>query len=668
MTEERVCKKCGTPADGSAAFCGVCDTYLGWSVNAEVAPPRQPGGPPAGRAGEQERVVPPGPGGDRGPKDQPPRREAPERVATPVASVKQSEVTVSPVAPATFDVDVKNDSTIVDSYTIHAADPPPWLTLAHGEANLLPGVLRTVQVTCSITPGVLAVAQRVTVPLFVRSGVDATRATPLAIDVVVPRSGPAATLVAQPNLIRLEDASEGSFRLRIDNRAANFGRQYVLGGTDPEGVVRLDFVPAAVDVPPGGTAEATVRFAAPAPPPGKELSRQLIVTATDPDGQISVPVTLAQSTSPPPESLPVRIRLEPAQLALVETTSAAVNVVLDNRGGHETVKFNLSGRDPGNEVGFRFEHARVAVQAGSLGYVRLVVETRPVPKGGSDNRPFSVVAVADDGREIEASGSLELSSRPDAIGSAKLYVHPEHLLTKGRKGTYAVDVDNRQGAEPLQVQLTGADEFGRARVTFKPPVLHVPPGQVARAAAFIEHSRPEGGSSSTRRVQITATSASGTISGEATFTQKADSYRRLWAVLLVLFGAITIAIGAFIWASDDGLSGDTVPDAADRLISAATDGDMPGIFDILTVVIAALLLLIALSLVLMLFGLIGAGRLVRVSAIFAALCGVGVAFAAPVAAIFAELFGADDPFRPGVLALVVPGAVIAFIGGVLLKK
>ena len=124
-----------------------------------------------------------------------------------------------------------------------------------------------------------------------------------------------------------------------------------------------------------------MRFAAPAPPPGKELSRQLIVTATDPDGQVSVPVTVAQSTSPPPESLPVRLRLEPAEVALVETTTAAVNVVLDNRGGHETVKFNLSGRDPGNEVGFRFEHPRVAVRAASLGYVRLVVETSAGPEG-----------------------------------------------------------------------------------------------------------------------------------------------------------------------------------------------------------------------------------------------------------------------------------------------
>jgi hypothetical protein len=662
VTEERVCKTCGTPADGSVAFCSVCDTYLGWSANAEVAP-RKPGTPPQGRAGEQERVAPdPGRHADRG-QQAPPRPEVkPDRVVAPVASAKQVEVTVSPTAPATFDVDIKNDSTIVDSYRIHAADPPQWLTVAHGEANLLPEVLRTVQVTFSITPGVLAIAQRVTVPLFVRSGVDPARATPLSVEVVVPRSGPAADLVAQPNLIRLEDATDGSFRVRLDNRAANFARQYVLGGTDPEGVVRLEFAPPTVDVPAGGTAEATARFTAPAPPPGKELSRQLTITATDPDGQVSVPVTVTQSTSPPPESLPVRLRLEPAEVTLVEATSATVNVVLDNRGGHETVKFNLSGRDPGNEVRFRFEHTRVAVRAGSLGYVQLVVDTPPVPKGASDNRPYSVVAVADDGREIEAGGTLQLSSRPDAITSARLYVHPEHLLTKGSKGTYAVDVDNRQGSELLHVQLSGADEYGRARLTFKPAVLQVPPGQVARATAVIEHSRPEGGSSSTRRVQFTAAAATGAITGEATFTQQADSYRKLWAVLLVLLGAIAVAVGVILWATDLG----SVTGAGRDLVDAAMDGDMPANADIATVSAAVLLGLMGLCVLLMLFGLTGTGKLVRRSAVLSVLCGIVLAVAndgAELADVTLSLV-----LDPAVLALVVIGAVVAYVGGILLKN
>ena len=260
---------------------------------------------------------------------------------------------------------------------------------------------------------------------------------------------------------------------------------------------------------------------------------------------MSVPVTLAQSTSPPPESLPVRIRLEPAQLALVEATSAAVNVVLDNRGGHETVKFNLSGRDPGNEVGFRFEHARVAVQAGSLGYVRLVVETRPVPKGGSDNRPFSVVATADDGREIEASGSLELSSRPDAIGSAKLLRPSRAPADQGAQGNLC-----GRRRQPAGRRAVAGAAVRRGRVRPGPDHLQAAgaacaPGQVGAGDRLHRAPAARGWQLVDARVQFAATSAAATIGGEATFTQTGRaSHRRLWAVLLVLLGAIALVIGA----------------------------------------------------------------------------------------------------------------------------
>ncbi|GAA3803367.1 hypothetical protein [Nocardioides panacisoli] len=662
MTEQRICKTCGTPADGSAAFCSVCDTYLGWSVNASAPEARQPDAAPRGRVG-----VPGGAGGAP-PQEPDPRvaqqREArPDRVVVPVASVKQAEVTLTAAAPATFEVDVKNDSTIVDSYTIQAADPPPWLTVTHGEANLLPGVLRTVQVTFAITPGVLAVAQRVTVPLFVRSGVDATRATPLSIVVDVPRSGPAATLVARPNLIRLVDSDRGSLHVQLDNRAANFARQYVLTATDPEGVVRVEFVPAAVDVPAGGSAEAEVRFAAPPPPPGKDLARQLTLTATDSEGQVGVAVTVEQSTSPPPESLPARIRLEPAEIAMADRTTAELNVVLDNRGGHEAVKFNLSGRDPGNQVGFRFEHARVAVREGSLGYVGLVVQTAPIARGESDSRPFSVVATTDDGREIEAAGSLELSAHPDPITTARLYIQPEHLVVKGRKGKYAVDVDNRQGGEPLQVRLSGSDEFGRARITFQPELLAVPPGQVGRSIAAIDHPRPDGGSSSTRQVQVAATSLTGSVDGRATFTQQTNSYRKLWAVLLVLLGATLLAVAAIGWAANPPVDG--VTGAVDRLTSVGSASDVQAA-DVVSVTTTVFLGLVLFSIAMMLLGLIGAGRLVRVSAIFAALWTGAVVATHPVATFFTDDPLGSVPAGLG-LAFALPGAVLAFIGGILLK-
>ena len=53
--------------------------------------------------------------------------------------------------------------------------------------------------------------------------------------VVVPPSGPPATLLAHPTLVRLEDRAQGAFAVRLDNRAANHPRQYRLSASDPEG-------------------------------------------------------------------------------------------------------------------------------------------------------------------------------------------------------------------------------------------------------------------------------------------------------------------------------------------------------------------------------------------------------------------------------------------------
>lgn len=631
-----------------ADFCHVCDTYLGWSVNTNTAVP-----PPGG--GALAPPPPPPPPGIRPDTPAQPPVDAPrrDRIAPPVASLTQTEVVVSPEAPATFEVSIKNDSTIVDSYVITLADPPNWLTLVHSESNLLPATVRTVLVTLAIRPGVTAIAQRVKMPIALQSSVDPTQVTQLEIEVVVPRSGPQALATAHPQVIRLADVSEGTFTVELDNRAANFARRYHLSASDAEDVVRVGFVPAVLDVPAGGNAEATVRFSAPAPSPGKDLSRQLMVTATDPEGAVSVTVTVAQSTAAPPDSLPVRVRLEPAAPALVDTGTTAVNVVLDNRGGHALVKFNLSGRDPGGKVRFLFDHTRVAVQAGTLGYVRVVLETSLPPRGASESRPFSVTAVTDDGHESEATGTLELSSRPDPITSAALHIHPEHLATKGRKGSYAVDVDNRRGGEPLHVRLSGADEYGTARLSFQPDVLLVPPGQTARAGLVIEHARPSGGATASRRVQVRATSASGSVESEATFTQHTENLRRLWAVLTVLLGVCVLLPGVILWAVEPELDSNAIDSAVRRVINDANAQQMPDSSAVMTSAAGALLLLLVLSAGLMLLGLTGGGRLVRAAAIVAAVSGVGVLVASGL---------------PIGLPFIIGGAVVAFAGGVMLRR
>jgi hypothetical protein len=423
-----------------------------------------------------------------------------------------------------------------------------------------------------------------------------------------------------------------------------------MSASDPEGVVVLDFVPSVVDVPAGETADSTVRFAAPEPPPGKDASRQLTVTATDDDGPVAVQVTIVQVTSPEPERHPVRLRLEPSQVSAVDTTAVDLDIVVDNRAGHEDAVVSLRGRDPANAVSFVFDHNGFTVPAGRAVRLGMHLGSAPPPRGQSVTRPFTVVAFAG-GSEAEVSGTLELSSRPAAIATARVRLVPDHLVVSSRRGTFAVELDNRYGAEPLQVVLSGADEFGRAGFRFSPAQVAIPPGQVARTSVVVEHPMPAGGTSASRRIQVTAAAGADAVHGEAVFTQQARSYRRLWAILAVVVGALLAVLGVLLYRGEPELSG--VEGAVRSLIDDARSQSTPDADEIRLVVAVGALGLVLLCAVLMLFGLIGTtGRSIRIASIVAALAAVGATMSSGVA---------------GGIALVLVGAVVAFVGGILVR-
>ena len=366
---DQVCDTCGTSNPASASFCRVCDTFLGWHDDMDEPTPGPAATDPAeAGSGSEQSTTTQADGTPTPPQD---------RVRPPAVSPDTAEVVVTAVAPGSFELSIKNDSTIVDSYVIQPSAPPSWLTVVHSDTNLLPNQVRTVQVTLAVRPLELALAQRTTIPLQVRSSVDPGQFTEVAVTVVVPKDGPPATLVAHPSLIRLEDRGQGTFSLRFDNGAANFPRQYRLSASDPEGVVVFEFAPPTVDVAAGETADAVVRFAAPEPAPGEDITRQLTITGVDDDGPVSVQVTVSQSTMPEPERQPVRMRVEPSKVAIVDSSTATVDLLIDNRAGTELVKVNLSGRDEARAVSFDFEFRRVAIPAGKQGWVRVQARDRP---------------------------------------------------------------------------------------------------------------------------------------------------------------------------------------------------------------------------------------------------------------------------------------------------
>lgn len=637
---DRICTACGAANPPTATFCGTCDAYVDWGdpVTTDDATPR--GVPPD--AGAPATDAGPATGDPTGS----PTTAGPEPdVRAPVATVGTTDVVVAPGRPGTTTVQLRNVSDVVDGLVVHPTAPPPWLVVTHEDAHLMPGESRTVTVTFAARPGALVVAQRAVLDLAVRSSVDPTRATHVEVTLTVPRVGPPPTLTARPALLELADDEEGVLTMTVDNRAANFPRRYRLAAHDPQDVVRARFLPPVVDVPAGEAVDVSVRVTAPAPPPGSEVTRQVTVTGVGDDEQVAAAVTLVQRTAAPPPHVPVRVRLEPSHLRSDDGGVAAFDVVVDNRAGHEAAAVALVGRDPAHAVGFAFGEERLVVPAGRAARVRAHARAQAPQPGTTRSLPF-VVVVADGTSEVEAPGVLEVAARPAPISTARLWVEPATLVTQRRGGTYLVHVDNRRGGDPLQVRLAGADELGRARLTFTPATVVVPPGLVGTVRLAVDAARPPVGTSTSRRLRVAATDGREAVETEAVLSQSTPDRRPVVKRWLVWLGAALAVLGAlrpWIGRAID-------PEAVVWEATAAVEGDREAIAFTATASSSVLVLLLAL---LMLLGLNGSrGRGIR----FAALLMVPLALVAGVLGTPANG-----------LVIVLVGAVLGFVGGVLAR-
>ncbi|WP_136709669.1 DUF2905 domain-containing protein [Agromyces sp. H66] len=701
---ERTCETCGAKNDVGARFCATCDAYLGWDVGRSTLGgdaltgtiPRVVGTVPtdttaaagtaaAGTAAAGTTAPGAGTGGSSAASgtatDVPtvdgsgavteaaatepavtipaegepePGDRDPSRYDPPDVDVTTPEVTIAQDAPARVELSIENTSTIVDGYVIEAVDPPAWLELTHPDTHLMPGERRTVPVSLTMRPGVLVLAQRLTLAFVVRSMEDPRLTIDASVHVTVPPRGPRISLEARPTLIRLEDSGSGSLSLRLDNRGANYPQTVGLSGSDPESVVRFAFSPAVVEVPAGAMVEAAVNFTAPQPAPGQQLNRQLTVTASNDEGPITAIVTLVQHTTPAPVDQPIRVRLQPSTLRIADASDADFDVHVDNRGGHNGVTVSLAGNDPEHRLAFAFAPARFLAVPGHITRAHGRVRAHLPARGSTATHPFTVVA-SDGTNDVEASGVLEITSSAAAITTAELQVEPPKLnVGTRREGRFAVIVDNRRGAEPLHVTFSARSEDGMARATFAPPQLAVGPGGVGQSQLRVSSPHPPANQVGVRRLEVEATDGAQSLSAAAELTQTAPNRRGPASKWLVIIGAILVVIGALSpWFAGFPPLLPFVEWIRELLtLSAFTVGAQ--------VVEPPLRLVLLVLALMMAFGLAGkAGGLTRKSAILVVLLSVGFL-----------IFLAITSFVPE-LALGLPivwfGAVLGYIGGVLAR-
>ncbi|WP_395245540.1 hypothetical protein ACGGZK_06925 [Agromyces sp. MMS24-K17] len=712
---ERVCEVCGTTNDASARFCRACNSYLGWDSGAATldgeplagsvptvvdsviteqdtppvvpvpaetgeatadapaeastspaptAPPgaatppeasAQPGasGQPAAPVPTEASATPPP--AAPGQATAPAATAAPARVEAPEASFDATEVLLTPDAPATATLRLVNPSSIVDGYDVVAVDPPAWLVFEPGDAHLMPAQELAVPVRLALREGVLVFAQRLVQPVRIRSQADPTLVADAALDLTVPPVGPSVALEVRPSLIRLEDHAAGEFTVRLDNRAANFPQTVRLSAADSEALVRFAFAPAVVTAPPGQAVEVRVSFTAPEPEPGRELSRQITVEASNDAGRTAVPVTIVQRTAAVEVDAPVRARVEPSAFRIEHGATGDFDVLIDHRGGHHPVTVTLSGRDPARSIGFAFSSAQVVLQPGEVERVRGRLSAPLPARGETETYPFTIV-VSDGVHDTEAPGSVELSSPPEPILVAALAVDPpSQLLVNERQGTFHVAVDNRRGVEPLVVRLEGASDDGAACCTFTPTDVAVPPGTIGGSRLVVDAPRPDPGQSATRRLRIVATDGVRAIEAHATFTQASADRRPIAGRVLVILGGILAIVGALV----EWFAGFTAFLPSIDLIAMVARAGVS--LDDIALTEPAMRTLVIFLAALMLLGLVGrSGRLTRVAAILIVL------FTAGWLVFLAVVIGLP-PLGLG-LILVWIGAVLGFIGGILVRS
>ena len=707
---ERTCETCGAKNDADARFCTTCDSYLGWDVGRSTlggealtgtipkvvgTVPADPttttsgaadastatGAPPAAVPADVWTVSDTGavtepdvtlPGdattptapaaagaaaGAAGVAQPPPAQDVPHHDA-PIVTVDAPEVILTPDAPADLDLSIENTTNIVDGYVVEAVDPPTWLVLTHADVHLMPAESRSVALSLAQQPGAMVVAQRVPLTLVIRSTEDAGRSASVGVVVTVPPHRPRISLEARPAMIRLEEAGSGSFSVLLDNRAANYPQTVGMSGSDPEGVVKFAFTPEVVEVPAWSMVEAAVTFAAPLPAAGQQLNRQLTVAATNDEGPILATVNLMQSALP---YEPIKVQLQPSSILLTDADQADFEVLVDNRGGHSGVTVVLSGSDPQQRLSFAFVPARFVAVAGHITRAHGRLRAHRPPRGASATHPFSVIA-SDGTTDVEASAVLEISSSVDPIATAELRVNPLKLdLGTHRDGQFGIEVDNRRGADQLNVAFSGRSDDGLVRATFAPAEVAVAPGAVGHTRMSVSSPHPPAKQVGTRRLEIVATDGVQSLTASAELAQIGPDRRRPASRWLVVIGAILVMVGALLLPWFEGTEVDLeIDDWIQNLPFMRFAPGIPSETAIDQVEAPLRIVLVALA-VTMLFGLGGrAGGLIRKSALVVVLLTVGFLVSIAIVA-----------FSPPGLTIGLPviwlGAVVAYIGGILAR-
>lgn len=204
----------------------------------------------------------------------------------------------------------------------------------------------------------------------------------------------------EPSIVRITDAESATVQVTLDNRRGRSGVRVFLDGKDPEGAIQFTFSPPVVDLTAGQVTAVFLRLYAWRPEPGKELTRQFRVTASDGSVTIEESGSLVQASSRAAIEV-LTVHLNPSVLRLSSRRRGYVRAVLDNRDGAQPLRVTMRGDDPENAARFDFAANTLDIPPGQMATTKVTITVPRVSAGQEVTRPFNIVA--SDGR-LEAQG------------------------------------------------------------------------------------------------------------------------------------------------------------------------------------------------------------------------------------------------------------------------
>lgn len=199
---------------------------------------------------------------------------------------------------------------------------------------------------------------------------------------------------------------------------------------------------------------------------------------------------------------------------------------------------------------------------------------RPGP-GQQISRALTVSAL-DGSRRVDKvitfRARLFQSSSRAAIKTLAVRLDPSVLRLSGRRGGLRALIDNRNGTQPIRVTMRGDDPENIVRFTFAPGILDIPPGQVASSSVTLTTSWAPAGDEVTRPFVILASDGRLEVQADGSIIQSSAERRPLARLLLTLFGALAMILGALLpwWAVSDQHGVDLNVDSFAQVLGSAS--------------------------------------------------------------------------------------------------